>query len=62
MTGESAPRIVAGVDEAGRGPIAGPVVSAAAILSPIQVKTLLSAGLNDSKKLSVHAREDLFGW
>lgn len=60
MTGESAPKIVAGVDEAGRGPIAGPVVSAAAILSPIQVKTLLSAGLNDSKKLSVRAREDLF--
>lgn len=60
MTGESAPRIVAGVDEVGRGPIAGPVVSAAAILSPIQVKTLLSAGLNDSKKLSVRAREELF--
>lgn len=60
MTGESAPKIVAGVDEAGRGPIAGPVVSAAAILSPIQVRILLSAGLNDSKKLSVRARENLF--
>ncbi len=47
---------VAGVDEAGRGPLAGPVVSAAVILPddcPIQ-------GLNDSKKLSPTRRELLF--
>jgi ribonuclease HII len=45
--------ICAGVDEAGRGPLAGPVVAAAVILDsgrPI-------AGLNDSKKLSAHRRE-----
>ena len=46
----------AGVDEAGRGPLAGPVVAAAVILdpeSPIE-------GLNDSKKLSALKRERLF--
>jgi ribonuclease HII len=48
--------LVAGVDEAGRGPLAGPVVAAAVILPskhPI-------AGLNDSKKLSEMQREQLF--
>ncbi len=49
--------IVAGVDEAGRGPWAGPVVAAAAILNPAQ----LPAGINDSKKLSAGKREALFG-
>ena len=47
--------LVAGVDEAGRGPLAGPVVAAAVILDltrPIE-------GLNDSKKLSEKARERL---
>ena len=47
--------LVAGVDEAGRGPLAGPVVAAAVILDdlkPIQ-------GLNDSKKLSARRREKL---
>lgn len=46
---------IAGVDEAGRGPLAGPVVAAAVILDaarPIE-------GLNDSKKLSEAARERL---
>ena len=47
--------IIAGVDEAGRGPLAGPVVSAAVILSP-QANLI---GLNDSKKLSAHKRESL---
>lgn len=46
---------VAGVDEAGRGPLAGPVVAAAVILNP-QRKV---AGLDDSKKLSAHRRERL---
>jgi ribonuclease HII len=51
---------VAGVDEAGRGPIAGPVVAAAALLHPPQFRVLLSEGLNDSKKLSHQTRERLF--
>ncbi|MCL2684554.1 MAG: ribonuclease HII, partial [Synergistaceae bacterium] len=52
--------IVAGVDEAGRGPIAGPVVAAAVVLTPSQFRVLLSEGLNDSKKLSARARERIF--
>ena len=49
--------IVAGVDEAGRGPLAGPVVAAAVIL-PENNKI---DGLRDSKKLSAKQREVLFG-
>lgn len=52
--------VVAGVDEAGRGPIAGPVMTAAVLLTPPQVKVLRSEGLNDSKKLSAVKREKLF--
>lgn len=52
--------IVAGVDEAGRGPIAGPVMTAAAVLTPPQIKVLLSEGLKDSKKLTERMREKLF--
>ena len=48
--------LVAGIDEAGRGPLAGPVVSAAVILNE---KTKID-GLNDSKKLSAKKREELF--
>lgn len=47
---------VAGTDEAGRGPLAGPVVAAAVILDPDNIP----AGLNDSKKLSMAQREALF--
>lgn len=47
---------VAGVDEAGRGPWAGPVVAAAVILD----RDLTPRGLNDSKKLSARTREALF--
>lgn len=47
---------VAGVDEAGRGPLAGDVVAAAVILAP---GTVID-GLNDSKKLSAAQRERLF--
>lgn len=48
--------LVAGVDEAGRGPLAGPVVAAAVILDDLKpIK-----GLNDSKKLSPATRERLF--
>jgi ribonuclease HII len=48
--------LIAGVDEAGRGPLAGPVVAAAVILDPHNPIT----GLNDSKKLSAKKREFLF--
>jgi len=47
---------VAGVDEAGRGPLAGPVVVAAVILDPARP----IAGLDDSKKLSEKRREALY--
>ena len=48
--------IVAGVDEAGRGPLAGPVVVAAVVLDP----GISIPGLDDSKKLSEKRREELF--
>lgn len=51
-----APGLVAGVDEAGRGPLAGPVVAAAVILDELQpIK-----GLADSKQLSARRRAHLF--
>ena len=49
-------QLIAGVDEAGRGPLAGPVVAAAVILDPNQP----IAGLMDSKQLSEKKREILF--
>ena len=53
---QDVPAPVAGIDEAGRGPWAGPVVAAAVILDPAN----FPAGLNDSKKLSARKRESLF--
>src|SRR6187431_3724948 len=47
---------VAGCDEAGRGPLAGPVVAAAVILDPDRIPR----GLNDSKQLTREEREVLF--
>lgn len=47
---------IAGVDEAGRGPLAGPVVAAAVVLDPAAIPP----GLNDSKKLTAKRREALF--
>lgn len=47
---------VAGVDEVGRGPLAGPVTAAAVVLDPARIPE----GLNDSKKLSARRREALF--
>ncbi len=47
---------VAGIDEVGRGPLAGPVVTAAVILP----KNCLILGVNDSKKLSAKKREELY--
>lgn len=52
--------VIAGTDEAGRGPLAGPVVAAAAILTVSQRDVLLENGLTDSKKLTEKKRESLF--
>lgn len=49
-------RIVCGIDEAGRGPLAGPVYAAAVVLKKRQT----IEGVNDSKKLSEKKREELF--
>ena len=49
---------VCGVDEAGRGPLCGPVVAAACILPECE----LPAELNDSKKLTPKKRDKLFDW
>jgi ribonuclease HII len=49
-------RIVAGVDEAGRGPLAGPVVVGAVILNTRRIPD----GLNDSKVLTAEVREELY--
>ncbi len=49
-------KYIAGIDEAGRGPLAGPVVAAAVILP----KDCFIMGINDSKKLSLIKREELF--
>ena len=49
------PGLVCGIDEAGRGPLAGTVVAAAVILDPLRP----IVGLNDSKKLSEKKRDAL---
>jgi ribonuclease HII len=54
-SGSGVPKLVAGVDEVGRGPLAGPVVAAAVILD----ETRLIEGLADSKILSARRREEL---
>ena len=48
--------LIAGVDEVGRGPLAGPVVAAAVILPELYDLP----GLNDSKKLTIRKREKLY--
>ena len=48
--------LIAGIDEAGRGPLAGPVVAAAVILNPKKIPK----GLDDSKRLTPQRREELF--
>lgn len=53
---ENGIRLICGVDEAGRGPLAGPVCAAAVILPP----HLQIPGLNDSKKLTDKRRRELF--
>ncbi len=52
---EDSADLIAGVDEAGRGPLAGPVVAAAVILDPMRP----FAGLKDSKQLTEETREQL---
>ena len=56
LAGRRGYRRVAGIDEAGRGALAGPVVAAAVILPP----GLAIPGVNDSKKLSPTRRDELF--
>ena len=55
MEEEGGPGIVAGVDEVGRGPLAGPLTVAAVVLPPQPV----IVGLDDSKKVSSKRREEL---
>lgn len=51
--------VVCGIDEVGRGPLAGPVVAAAVILDPARLPKALLERLDDSKKLSKRLREEL---
>ena len=53
-------RVIAGVDEAGRGALAGPVVAAAVVL-PHDLPDEKAALIDDSKKLTAHQREAAFG-
>ncbi len=52
--------ITVGIDEAGRGPILGPLVTAALAFTPDQIKQLEWLGVKDSKKLSRDTRDELF--
>ena len=52
--------ILVGVDEAGRGPLAGPVVAAAVVLTEAQREDLVGLGLRDSKKMTPPRREKVF--
>lgn len=49
-------QVIAGIDEAGRGPLAGPVVAAAVLLPP----QVIICGLQDSKRLTAKQRHDVF--
>lgn len=52
--------LIAGVDEAGRGPWAGPVVAAVVIFPDLKISKYLAENLNDSKKISTSKRKHLF--
>jgi ribonuclease HII len=52
--------IIAGVDEAGRGPLAGPVVAAAAIIDEARLGPTLTVRIDDSKKLKPAMRLEIF--
>lgn len=58
--GRKAGKIVCGADEVGRGPLAGPVVAAAAIVPPEGLPPEIEGLIRDSKKLSEKQREFLF--
>jgi ribonuclease HII len=53
---------VAGIDEAGRGPLAGPVVAAAVILDIDRMPKKIARAIDDSKKLAAPVREKLALW
>ena len=55
--GRKSGAVICGVDEAGRGPLAGPVVACAAILPLAGISTRLLGALDDSKRLSAEVRE-----
>lgn len=57
--GASPTHLVCGVDEVGRGPLAGPVIACAVILDPARLPKALERRLDDSKKLSATARADI---
>ena len=52
--------VVAGIDEAGRGPLAGPVTAAAVIVRDLAMPRRLARMIDDSKKLTAEEREDVF--
>ncbi|HEX2116657.1 MAG TPA: ribonuclease HII [Alphaproteobacteria bacterium] len=52
--------LVAGVDEAGRGPLAGPVVAAAVVFKGFTLPRALSGRIDDSKKIAAEDRESTF--
>lgn len=52
--------LVAGVDEVGRGPLAGPVISAMAILNQEKLSRFLKENLDDSKKISPGKRKEIY--
>lgn len=51
-------KVIAGVDEAGRGPLAGPVVAAVCVIP----ESIFIPGVNDSKKLTPEQRAEVFKW
>jgi ribonuclease HII len=53
-------RLVAGIDEAGRGSLIGPLVVAAVAATPEKIRTLRELGVRDSKKLSRRRREAIY--
>jgi ribonuclease HII len=57
--GRETGKVICGVDEVGRGPLAGPVVAAAVIL-PLDFPESIRAKIRDSKKMSAAARENIY--
>ena len=52
-------KVICGVDEVGRGPLAGPVMAAAVVLPP-EIKKAMRGHIRDSKKMTPEAREEIF--